>query len=269
MIIIALSGVAGLALSITGAQASVVVPGKPSVKIPGNNTHRPAFDVRPSNTQANGIKIVYNGNWSGYVATGTKFKYVVGSYSVPSVNCSVTPSSFSYHWVGLDGASDGTVEQDGIGSFCNGSTPYYFAWAWMYPNPGELTSFTVNPGDSITSSVYYASGVYTLKLTDQTTGQKFDVTSSGAYNNSSAEAITEGYPTTGENGTADFGEEHYDTIKVTDSAGKAGGLSSSNWSTDEFIAEDSSGSVDTQPGPLYTASPPAQSAFEITWERED
>src|ERR1039457_5658092 len=123
MIIIALSGVAGLALSITGAQASVVVPGKPSVKIPGNNTHRPAFDVRPSNTQANGIKIVYNGNWSGYVATGTKFKYVVGSYSVPSVNCSVTPSSFSYHWVGLDGASDGTVEQDGIGSFCNGSTP--------------------------------------------------------------------------------------------------------------------------------------------------
>jgi hypothetical protein len=234
--------------------------------IPGNDTHRPAFNQSPPSPQASGISVIYSSNWSGYVATGTTFRYVVGSYSVPSVNCSATPSTFSYHWVGLDGANDGTVEQDGIGSFCNGSTPYYFAWAWMYPSPGEITQISVNPGDAITSSVNYANGVYTLKLTDQTSGGGFSVTSKGTYNNSSAEAITEGYPTTGYNGTSDFGAEHYDTVKVTDTASQKGALKSSNWSTDEFISQGASG-VDTQPGALLSGS--SQSAFEVTWVREN
>jgi hypothetical protein len=257
---------AGLLLfALPAAQASASATGPP--KIPGNNTHRPSLDQRERNGTTPGISVIDNENWSGYVATGKTFSYVTGSYTVPSVNCTKTPTTFSYHWVGLDGASDGTVEQDGIGSFCNGSTPYYFGWAWMYPTPGEIKQITVSPGDAITSSVDYASGVYTLRLTDQTSGASFDVTSKGTYGNSSAEAITEGYPTSGENGTADFGEEHYDTIKVTDTAGQHGGLESGDWSTDEYIPIGASNDVDTQPGPLLNSS--TQSAFEVTWEHEN
>lgn len=255
--------VAALAGSLAVAAAPISAGAAAPPNIPGNDTHRPAFGQSQPSPLPSGVPVIYSTNWSGYIATGKTFKSVSGSYSVPSVNCSASPSTFSYHWVGLDGASNGTVEQDGIGSFCNGSTPYYFAWAWMYPSPGEITQISVSPGDAITSSVSYASGVYTLKLTDQTTGTGFSVTSKGTYSNSSAEAITEGYPTTGYNGTADFGAEHYDTVTVTDTAGQKGGLKSGNWSTEEFISRGASGSVDTQPGPLLSGS--SQSAFAVTW----
>ena len=61
-------------------------------------------------------------NWGGYVAQqhGVKFRYVRATFFVPYVDCASTPSSFSGHWVGLDGAGNATVEQDGILAACQG-----------------------------------------------------------------------------------------------------------------------------------------------------
>ncbi|HEY2576244.1 MAG TPA: G1 family glutamic endopeptidase [Streptosporangiaceae bacterium] len=199
---LASSGLSGSA----GAATRPVTKGTtgPAIHLPGHAS------VSPQS-----IPIEDSGNWSGYVALPesgkTKtFRYVQASYSVPSVNCSVTNYAFSYHWVGLDGWTDGTVEQDGIGSFCVSGTPTYFAWYEMFP-AGVTEEFAVNPGDAISSSVTYnGSGNYTMKLTDQTTGQNFSVptTCASTCNNNSAEVITEGYTSAPYQGTADFGEQH-------------------------------------------------------------
>jgi Peptidase A4 family len=239
-------------------------------------TLRPAIHLSHGpKANPQGIPIDFSGNWSGYVAlpeTGaTKtFKYVQGSYSVPSVNCSVTNYAFSYHWVGLDGWTDGTVEQDGVGSFCVSGSPVYFAWYEMFP-AGPTDEFSVNPGDAITSSVTYdGSGNYTMELVDQTSGQSFDVgtTCASTCDNSSAEVITEGYTSAPYNGTADFGEEHYDTAQVENAAGRLGGLTNTKWSTIESIAlGGTTGDIDTEPGPLFKATD--ESAFAVTWEQEN
>jgi Peptidase A4 family len=259
---------AAVSLGLIGLTGSVNAAAGPVTK----GTLRPAIHLSHRAAMSpQGIPIDYSGNWSGYIAlpkTGkaTAFKYVAGSYEVPSVNCSVTNYAFSYHWVGLDGWTDGTVEQDGIGAFCVNGTPDYFAWYEMYP-AGVTDEFSVDPGDAITSSVTYnGSGKYQMNLTDQTTGQNFSVGTSCASTcaNSSAEVITEGYTSAPYNGTADFGEQHYDTATVTGSKGAVGGLTSPNWNTVESIALGaSSDDPDTEPGPLYTTT--NLSAFPLTW----
>jgi hypothetical protein len=226
-----------------------------------------------------GIPIENSGNWSGYVAlpkTGkaTAFRYVQADFSVPSVNCAVTPTAFNYQWVGFDGWTDGTVEQDGIGGYCNSGTPTYFAWYEMYP-AGVQVEFNVNPGDQIGMSAYYSSSTrqYTLSLTDHTSGQTFTTNQScaSACHNSSAEVITEGYPSGIYGGVSDFSSVHFDTIWVTDSTGHRGELTDPNWNTDEIVAVGASG-TDTSPGALYAASVPASpplSAYADTWYHEN
>jgi Peptidase A4 family len=265
-------------VSLAGPANAASRPVNVTSRLVTNGTLRPAIHLsRRSSANPQGIPIDYSGNWSGYVALpesgsgkAKSFKYVSASYSVPSVNCSVTNYAFSYHWVGLDGWTDSTVEQDGVGSFCVSGTPDYFAWYEMYP-AGISEEFTVNPGDAITSSVTYAGGGdYILALTDQTSGQSFSVEEacSATCDNSSAEVITEGYTSSPYNGTADFGEEHYDTAQVEGASGTLGGLTSTHWSTIESIALGAvTGDSDTEPGPLFKAT--KESAFPITWYEED
>jgi hypothetical protein len=269
---IAAVAASALSLGLVGMTGSVNAAAGPVTK----GILRPAIHLaHRSALSPQGIPVDYSGNWSGYVALPeaghTKsFKHVASAYQVPSVNCSVTNYAFSYHWVGLDGWTDGTVEQDGVGSFCVSGTPSYFAWYEMYP-AGPTEEFSVNPGDAITSSVTYdGSGNYTMALTDLTTGQSFSVGTSCASTcaNSSAEVITEGYTSAPYNGTADFGAEHYDTSTVTSQAGGHGGLTSTSWSTVESVAlGGTTGGIDTQPGPLYKAG--KQSAFPITWIQQN
>jgi len=269
---IAVASAAAISLGLISLTGSVNASASPALK----GTLRPAIHLaHPATTNAQSIPIDYSGNWSGYVATpktgkAKAFKAVSANYSVPSVNCSATNYAFSYHWVGLDGWTDGTVEQDGVGSFCVSGSPVYFAWYEMYP-AGAVEEFSANPGDAITSSVTYnGAGNYSLALTDQTTGQNFNVSENCAStcNNSSAEVITEGYTSAPYQGTADFGQEHYDTASVTGAAGATGGLTGPNWNTLESIAlGGTTNSPDTEPGPLYTA--PKQSAFALSWLQEN
>src|SRR5450755_2051675 len=106
---------------------------------------------------------VVSGNWAGYAALprhpGGKFRYIAATFTVPSVNCSATPNSFSVHWVGLDGAggTNPTVEQDGIESDCNGSTPEYTAWWETFPGNSiqPVASIDLSPGDAVIASVFY------------------------------------------------------------------------------------------------------------------
>lgn len=233
----------------------------------------PNKPVQGPKTSAKGlIPVDYSGNWSGYVATpkasGVKsFTYAAANVTVPSVNCSVTPTAFAYQWVGLDGWTDGTVEQDGVGDYCVNGSPTYFAWSEMYP-AGVDVQFYLNPGDAVQESVNFVNGEYELSVTDVTSGQTFSVadTCASTCSNSSAEVINEGYPSGSYTGTADFGQVHFDTI-IIGSKKKLGGLvNSTEWKTIQVDCLGGSGYIDTEPGPVATTTgTPAQSAFEDTW----
>ena len=227
----------------------------------------------------NGIRVTYSSNWSGYAAlprtAGETFTSIVASYNVPSVTCSATPDTFSFHWIGLDGWADQTVEQDGISANCRGGSARYHAWYEMYPanSKGE---FQVDPGDAIESAIRsLGHSKYELSLKDVTSGQGFDVVQPcpvSACENSSAEDITEAYYYNRHfAGTSDFGDEHYEDTIVTDSAGDVGGLFNPKlWKTGEGIALGEYGDVDTTPGPLATAHGlGASSAFSVFWSREN
>ena len=135
-------------------------------------------------------------NWSGYVVTGAanSVTAVKGSWVVPHIQgaCPAT-SLYSAFWVGIDGYNSSTVEQIGTDADCVNGAPVYYAWVEIYPHPSYvLHSVPINPGDTISASVIYANEVFTLVLTNHTTGQSFH-TSTRVQNaqRSSAEWIAE------------------------------------------------------------------------------
>ncbi len=209
---------------------------------------------------------VYTTNWAGFAATGDTFASVSAAFSVPALNCSVTPNAFVYHWVGLDGYSNSTVEQDGIAGFCAHGQPTYSAWSDMYP-ARLVSAFNVNPGDAVQASVSYSavSGLYTLALTDLTAGQslRWSEACANICERSSAEVISEGYPCQNVyDGTADYGIANYENITVSDDAGHAGGFSpSSPWTYTKIIQKGAS--IDAEPSAVYGGQ-----AFSNTWLAE-
>jgi Peptidase A4 family len=109
-------------------------------------------------------------NWSGYVdsaaATGT-FSRVSGQWITPKVTCT-SEDTISSEWVGLDGWSDATVEQDGTLGWCFEGRATYYTWYEIYPAAAAAVGTSLRPGDKITATVSRASTAYTLTLTDST-----------------------------------------------------------------------------------------------------
>jgi hypothetical protein len=226
--------------------------------------------------------VATNPRWTGYIATPASdgvasFDRVQASYTVPTADCAATPNTFAYQWVGLDGYSDSTIEQDGVGVICSGTTPDYFSWYEMYPS-GLQEQFAVTPGDTITSSVVYSPATqdYTLALTDTTSDQSFSLAeacpSGSTCDNSSAETNSEGYYSDGTfTGTTDFGTETFSDIRLggTTAAGKqkTGALKNSGWGLLKAQALGQSGKADAKAGAITQAGTPSRSSFTVTWLR--
>jgi hypothetical protein len=255
----ALPAGATAASSASSPHSSKIVQVHPMILAPGAST--------------SGSTVVTD-NWAGYAAlpqhSGGKFRYVAATFTVPSVNCSTTPNSLSVHWVGLDGFSNGTVEQDGVESDCDGSTPAYSAWWETFPGNSIQTVFSVNAGDAVTASVFFNTGSgshhdrYNLVLTDLTSGQNFNFwekcASGSTCENSSAEVISEAPSSGSVLPLADYGLESFVNIKVHDKSDQKGGISSSNWKHDKIIQASSTDILAT-PSSLYGSH-----AFSNTWK---
>jgi hypothetical protein len=238
-----------------------VKPGGPMV-LPGNRPSAPwTFSGKTVN--------VVSQNWGGYVAQqhGVRFRYVRATFFVPYVDCASTPSSFSGHWLGLDGAGNATVEQDGILAACEGATPTYSAWYEMFPLPPVYSTITVRPGNSIVASSYYDSstGKFTLSLTDTTNGEHFTHTlscpSGSQCQRLSAEVISEA-PSSG---TAilpltNFRAESFSDIVLTDSHGQRAGLRAPWWGTFAVATVNTGGTVLDQPTQVFRGK-----AFDCYW----
>jgi hypothetical protein len=151
-------------------------------------------------------------NWSGFadVEGGSNtVSSVSGEWVIPSVQCPggsyQYQDAFDAQWVGIDGVTDGTVEQLGTATQCFEGVEYYYVWYEMFPygTVEEGTQACINnnvdcpqPGDRIAASVTVTpAGNYTLSLIDFThPAESFSVAASCAPTtclDSSAEWVVE------------------------------------------------------------------------------
>ena len=128
--------------------------------------------VRPGLAQSSplGTSAAASYNWSGYADTATTtgtFSRVSGQWTTPKVTCT-SEDTISSEWVGLDGWSDTTVEQDGTLGWCYEGKASYYTWYEMYPAGTVTVGTSLKPGDKVTATVSRSGTAYTLTLTDAT-----------------------------------------------------------------------------------------------------
>jgi len=211
---------------------------------------------------------VQSTNWAGYASHQPKvsFRQVTATFFVPYLNCAVSPGgttpTASSAWVGIDGFTSGTVEQDGIEADCNGGTASYSAWYEVFPAAAVTSSITIRPGHSVTATVAYTPTTRTFRMTvtDHNNGQHFSVTKvcgPATCVRSSAEVISEApSEVTGTTVTqlplADYGAESFTSIAITSTAGFTGGITSSRWGATRVVQVGAtSGAIIGLPTPLH------------------
>jgi hypothetical protein len=213
-----------------------------------------------------GTTAVGSFNWSGYADTSTTtntFTKVSGQWRAPRVQCN-REDQLSYEWVGIDGFTDRTVEQDGTLGWCFEHHPTYFTWWEMYPAGAIAVGSTLQPGDRVAASVTRSGTQYTLAVTDFThPANSFSTTQACATTclNNSVEWIAE-RPAfeIGIAPLADYG--HWILTKASQTAGSTTGTISSYPTYSEIDMVDATGTY-----PLSLASPlsSAGSSFTTHW----
>jgi len=176
---IASAAVAGLALAAGPAFAAAGAAGP---MVSGSAT-APADTVVTSKT------------WFGYAAYSGTYTSVESTWVQPTVDCSKGGGEATF-WVGLDGATNGVVQQTGTRVFCPlVGQPSYSAWWETFPsNIMQQYTDTVRPGDTFTAKVtFVGDDEYDLYLADTTQGWTEDRVEKGASGaaNTSAEIVGE------------------------------------------------------------------------------
>lgn len=214
-------------------------------------------------TKVEGLTQVQSTNWSGYADTGSGFSTVTAHWTEPSASCGSTTSLAAF-WVGIDGYSSSSVEQDGTLVECYLGTAYQYTWWEMYPtNAIQVVGSTLAAGDSITASVVRSGTRYTLKVTDSThSADSFSTTQTcSGCANSSAEWIAEA--PSGSSGV--YPLSHFSTWTASSATvtGSSGAGVISSYPDDEITMINSSGQVKAQPGALNSSG----NGFSVAWER--
>jgi hypothetical protein len=262
-LLLAMSPAAGASTTPRSASAQAALVARQALERLSVGQHAADHRVSRPALRVNGLTQVQSTNWSGYADTGSGFSTVTGSWTEPGVSCTSTTSLAAF-WVGLDGYSSSSVEQDGTLIECYRGAAYYYTWWEMYPtNAIQVVGSTLHAGDSITASVVRSGTSYTLKVTDSSrSADSFSTTQTcSSCANSSAEWIAEA--PSGSSGVyplSDFGSwtESGATVK----AGSTSGVISS-FTDDELTMINSSGATKAQPGALNSSG----NGFRVTWER--
>jgi hypothetical protein len=213
--------------------------------------------------------LTYSTNWSGYALStpAGAVSHVAGNWKVPAV--ASTNSGYSSAWVGIDGWSNGTVEQIGTDSdYLNGHARYY-AWYEMYPAAPVNLTMTITPGDTISATVdYVGSNQFALSITNVTTNSTFSTTqTSSTAQLSSAEWIQEAPSSfTGVLPLANFGTINFSganaTVNGTNSLADNAGSGTTLFQVD---MANRNGSLKTTTSTLSDAATPAPSSFSVTF----
>lgn len=276
-----LGGLLALAIMPALAQIPKVVPAQVSPATgdglaPRQHAPRKVYD-KTTPRKVENVTVEESTNWSGYAVTGSSFTKALGSWTIPTVNCSTTPNTYSSFWVGIDGWTSDTVEQTGTDSDCDGTTPSYYAWYEFYPNPSYLiSSVAVSPGNVMSASVTYSGSEFTITITNETTGKSYSRSSRvrGAQR-SSAEWIAEAPCCTNAGGIlplSDFGIVYFgddytavaNTNDATDSSvsGNIGAFGSNVY--ESIMVNGSTGANEAVPSSLSADG----TSFSVTWYSE-
>jgi|HubBroStandDraft_6_1064221.scaffolds.fasta_scaffold06330_6 hypothetical protein len=166
-----------LGLTAAAVQAPVsrapILPSRPVVSL---TQHAPMRLVGPAPNQwgRSDLGIYESDNWAGYAVVGTAFTEARGSWTIPSVDCTVNPNGAASFWVGIDGWDNDTVEQTGTESQCDGYKLVTYAWYEFAPKGGvTIKSMRVTPGEDMEGEVRYADSRFVVTLTDLATGKYF------------------------------------------------------------------------------------------------
>jgi hypothetical protein len=175
--------------STPGTSAPAPVPAAVSAAVV--NSHRSTKAATPAK--------LLSPNWAGPVLTGGVYDHATATVTVPQAKCSKTFTDSSF-WVGLDGFTDGTVEQNGFDVACDAGQAYYLPWIEEYPAPPVLlqpAQFSVVPGDKVTVTVTANAGTNagtdTFTFDNATSGTSFTASATAAQGaqGASAECIAE------------------------------------------------------------------------------
>ncbi len=246
------------------AAAQVAALAKAAIRQLLIGQHATNHVVSPPVRTVNGLTNVQSSNWSGYADTGSSFSKVTASWTEPSATCSSSTTSLAAFWVGIDGYSSSSVEQDGTLIECYRRVAYQYTWWEMYPaNAIQTVGSTLAAGDSIAASVVRSGTSYTLSVTDSTHPANSFTTTQACSNcaNSSVEWIAEA--PSGSSGV--YPLAHFSTwadAGSTVTEGTSPGVISS-FTDDEITMVDSSGAVKALPGALNDSG----NGFSVTWER--
>jgi hypothetical protein len=269
-----------LALAIVPALAQVPrVPAATqitSVVTPRQHAPRRVAGFRPDRVIGD-VTVSDSTNWSGYAVTGSSFTSAKASWTVPSVNCSKTPNTYSSFWVGIDGWTSSTVEQTGTDSDCSGSSPSYYAWYEFYPAGSVLiSSVAVSPGNKMSAAVTYSGTEFTITITNESTGKSYSKSSRvSSAKRTSAEWIAEapcctrsgGILPLSDFGVVDFGDDYTGvsgTNDATDSS-TSGPITSFGSAVNEAIMiNGSTGADEAVPSGLSSDG----TSFTVTWDSE-
>ncbi|MGZ4234901.1 MAG: G1 family glutamic endopeptidase [Solirubrobacteraceae bacterium] len=206
-------------------------------------------------------------NWSGYVAGGTQFSSVSGSWVEPEANCS-SGQGYSSYWVGLGGAGNESqaLEQTGTEMDCSdtGSGSHH-AWYELVPAAPVDLDLNISAGDHMTGKVTVSGSNVTISLSDETTGQS--ATKNLQMDNpdvSSAEWIAEAPSQCDGSGCqplplADFGKVSFSNSTAT-ANGHTGTISDSNWSSQAVQLDGGAGGGFVSDSSSATAAPSSLSS---------
>jgi hypothetical protein len=219
--------------------------------------------MRHDSSQVKALTQVTSGNWSGYADTGSGFSSVSATWTEPTPSCSGRSTALAAFWVGIDGYSSSSVEQDGTLIECYEGSTYQFSWWEIYPvNSVQVVGESVAAGDAITATVTRSGTSYKLSVTDSThTANSFSTTQtySGAAD-SSAEWIAEA--PTGSSGVEPLAKfSTWTDANSTTAEGSTSGTISS-FPDDEITMESSSGAVEAAPSALNSSG----NSFSVTWK---
>ncbi len=227
--------------------------------------HATAHVITSHVSRISGLVQDQSTNWSGYAddnTGGNTYTSLSGTWTQPTATCTRT-TSLAVWWVGIDGFSSSSVEQDGTGVECSGGTPIYFSWWEMFPtNSIQVVSESLHPGDHIVSTVTRSGTSYTLAVTDSTrTGVGFSTRQTcSTCVNTSAEWIAEA--PSGSAGVEPLTQFSTWTLSAAAVSGGAAGVISS-FPDDELTMVNGSSQVKAQPSALNAAG----NSFTVTWHR--
>jgi hypothetical protein len=125
---------------------------------------------QPLSTLKSGTTTTTSYNWSGYADVSTTkpaFSRVSGTWTTPTVTCT-NEDTITSEWVGLDGWTGSSIEQDGTLGWCFQGTPTYFTWYEISTSGTVEVGSALQPGDVINASVTRSATIFTLAVTDVT-----------------------------------------------------------------------------------------------------